>query len=354
MAMTFRRPTPAARCGRRCYLPWQQRRSARLRAPRLATLGSRKPHRGPTSSRILSSKYRDGEAYLYYYGHRYYAPGIGRWLSRDDTGEQLPRLQQAARSARPVSGPGSEDALYCFVGNRPVDHVDPWGDFAVPVPAPPLIIAPIPPMIDWSARINTWTARNLRALEAKLQALCPPSGSVMLSPVLNPRQCCNAGGPMSCKEQATKFASDYMAHVKAVLLAEYREHGDIEGGWLGDLRRRTGGSPGLGGDGYYCMEWAEKAVDVFDLSLKPYWLNNKLCFRGAQVSKGDTFWWWYSNYHSWFMAYGPYETSPTYLATRNTVVVDPWWSGGEYVIPRGRAYVAERVEDRLFFLAPSP
>ncbi len=39
------------------------------------------PHR-------FSSKYLDGETGLYYYGYRYYAPGIGRWVSRDPIGER--------------------------------------------------------------------------------------------------------------------------------------------------------------------------------------------------------------------------------------------------------------------------
>jgi RHS repeat-associated protein len=48
----------------------------------------------------FSTKYFDPETGLYYYGYRYYSPGVGRWVSRDPIGE---------RGGRNV---------YEFVGNR--------------------------------------------------------------------------------------------------------------------------------------------------------------------------------------------------------------------------------------------
>jgi RHS repeat-associated protein len=36
----------------------------------------------------FSTKYWDSETELYYYGHRYYRPGVGRWASRDPIGER--------------------------------------------------------------------------------------------------------------------------------------------------------------------------------------------------------------------------------------------------------------------------
>jgi len=36
----------------------------------------------------FSSKYWDGETGFYYYGHRFYSPELGRWLSRDPIGER--------------------------------------------------------------------------------------------------------------------------------------------------------------------------------------------------------------------------------------------------------------------------
>ena len=57
------------------------------------------PHR-------FSTKYQDPETRLLYYGHRYYNPETGRWLSRDPIGED-----------------GGLN-LYGFVGNDPVNFVD--------------------------------------------------------------------------------------------------------------------------------------------------------------------------------------------------------------------------------------
>ena len=50
-----------------------------------------------------------------YYGYRFYAPEIGRWLTRDPLGEA-----------------GGLN-LYAFTGNNPVNWVDPWGLQAVSV-----------------------------------------------------------------------------------------------------------------------------------------------------------------------------------------------------------------------------
>lgn len=35
----------------------------------------------------FSTKYYDSETSLYYYGYRYYSPGLGRWMSRDPLGD---------------------------------------------------------------------------------------------------------------------------------------------------------------------------------------------------------------------------------------------------------------------------
>ena len=57
----------------------------------------------------FSTKYRDDETGLLYYGYRYYKPSTGRWTSRDPWGEW-----------------GSRD-LYGFVDNWPINKVDPQG-----------------------------------------------------------------------------------------------------------------------------------------------------------------------------------------------------------------------------------
>ena len=58
---------------------------------------------------ILSTKYFDDETELVYYGYRFYSPELGRWLSRDPTGER------------------SSVNLVCFVENDPVKRHDLFG-----------------------------------------------------------------------------------------------------------------------------------------------------------------------------------------------------------------------------------
>ncbi|MGI6494691.1 MAG: RHS repeat domain-containing protein [Kiritimatiellia bacterium] len=57
----------------------------------------------------FSTKYYDAEIGLYYYGYRFYAPELMRWLNRDPIGED-----------------GGVN-FYGFVGNSPLSKVDPFG-----------------------------------------------------------------------------------------------------------------------------------------------------------------------------------------------------------------------------------
>jgi RHS repeat-associated protein len=56
-----------------------------------------------------STKFQDDESGLSYYGYRYYSPSTGRWLSFDPAGEA-----------------GGLN-LYGFVGNDPLNFIDPYG-----------------------------------------------------------------------------------------------------------------------------------------------------------------------------------------------------------------------------------
>ena len=64
-----------------------------------------------------TGKERDEESGLYYYGARYYAPWLGRWVSCD-----------------PVFR-ADKSNLYAYVGNDPIGYNDPTGE----VPPPPPI-----------------------------------------------------------------------------------------------------------------------------------------------------------------------------------------------------------------------
>ncbi|MCZ7591512.1 MAG: RHS repeat-associated core domain-containing protein [Kiritimatiellae bacterium] len=57
----------------------------------------------------FSSKYWDAGVGVYYYGYRFYSPGMGRWINRDPIGEE-----------------GGEN-LYGFVFNDPINLIDSLG-----------------------------------------------------------------------------------------------------------------------------------------------------------------------------------------------------------------------------------
>jgi RHS repeat-associated protein len=67
---------------------------------------------------MFSTKFYDWETGLYYYGHRYYNPSTGRWLSRDPM-EELGGLN-----------------LYGYVDNDPSDYVDTDGENRISSPNP--------------------------------------------------------------------------------------------------------------------------------------------------------------------------------------------------------------------------
>ncbi|MBI5864945.1 MAG: hypothetical protein HZB38_10660 [Planctomycetes bacterium] len=67
------------------------------------------PYAGTNAFRF-STKPFDAETGLSYYGYRYYSPAMGRWMNRDPLGEA-----------------GGLN-LYGFVGNSPIDDVDPLGE----------------------------------------------------------------------------------------------------------------------------------------------------------------------------------------------------------------------------------
>ena len=71
----------------------------------------------------FSTKYLDAESNLYYYGHRYYDPQTGRWLSRDPLGEKAESIDDALNVISKFN------LLYGFVENDPVNFLDLFGLF---------------------------------------------------------------------------------------------------------------------------------------------------------------------------------------------------------------------------------
>lgn len=71
----------------------------------------------PTNPWRFSSKRVDPETGLIYFGHRYYSPELGRWISRDPEGTK--------------DGPN----LYAYVKNRPHELIDPRGTSACQIDA---------------------------------------------------------------------------------------------------------------------------------------------------------------------------------------------------------------------------
>ncbi len=101
----------------------------------------------------FSTKYKDNETGLYYYGYRYYSSSLGRWLSRD-----------------PIEEQGGLN-LYGFVNNDPVNYIDPLGkETWVPYPGPGRYISdpPFPGIPPGPGLYDQWNPFNNRANETKV------------------------------------------------------------------------------------------------------------------------------------------------------------------------------------------
>jgi len=290
------------------------------------------PENAPPLAVLASPKTHTPGARVSNLGLRFYNPDLGRWTSRDPIEEYSFTTMTHDRrvgSGAPLGIVGSSAVrksrgilvlnLFAFVGD-PVAKYDVLGLTSPPSAA------------DVAAFSAAESANELALrgdLITQLKSMCPDPGvPVSVNPVQNRPQCCERS---SCIQQAVLFAQAYSAHVTAVRVAEFSKYGDVLGGWAGNARRNAGGSPGLGGDGYLCAEWAAHARKTLYNTLLTYFQNHKGCFRGATVSKGDD-----SNlfdkWHAWFLIYSPAKTAPTYLATGPVLVIDPWESaGGEYI-----------------------
>jgi RHS repeat-associated protein len=111
----------------------------------------------------FSTKYWDGETELYYYGHRYYTPSAGRWLSRDPIEEDggLNLYLLADNSAQKRIDPfGLEADWDVDIGTA---HIPPGnfpGDPKITILDPGVTVTPRPPC---TKRKEKWTCPTAKA-----------------------------------------------------------------------------------------------------------------------------------------------------------------------------------------------
>ena len=94
----------------------------------------------------FSTKEKDATG-LIYFGARYYNPQIGRWITKDPMGM--------------IDGPN----VYVYVGNNPVNYIDPWGYCAegiepVPLWEDPVFLALLGALKGFQAAYNAYQAMH--------------------------------------------------------------------------------------------------------------------------------------------------------------------------------------------------
>jgi RHS repeat-associated protein len=79
----------------------------------------------------FSTKQFDGETGLYYFGYRYYSPGLGKWISRDPIEEQGTLVLMGRSAGRRLANRHSRQVsnLYKYAGNDSISRVDALGLF---------------------------------------------------------------------------------------------------------------------------------------------------------------------------------------------------------------------------------
>lgn len=86
----------------------------------------------------FSTKRYDEDTGLSYYGYRFYSASLGRWMIRDPLGEAGGmNLYGFVDSVGKVP---LQTNLYNFVGNDPVNYIDPEGEYAVWVVAAAVVM----------------------------------------------------------------------------------------------------------------------------------------------------------------------------------------------------------------------
>lgn len=243
----------------------------------------------------FSTKYHDDETFLYDYGHRFYDPWLGRWISRD-----------------PIHESDSPN-IYVFVHNNPVNKVDVDGRSAYPWGTNP------------AQQANTHFQELKSSLAQELKKMCPFEKEKKWNPphLQNTEFCCKR---KKCLGEATEFANVYVDAIKKVWMAERKNYGNVQGGMPGNFRAGVGDSMGKGenasdwttGDGLICGGWTELGMNVFESTLS----KASKCWR---ADSGED----YNN--SILNMRNPPVPSHIYLQMHSpdaTRKLDPWPSGG--------------------------
>jgi len=115
----------------------------------------------------FSTKQYDEETGLSYYGYRFYSPAIGRWMTRDPLGE-----------AGGIN-------LYGFVGNNPVNRIDPTGLVAVPVAVGACMANPA-----CASAVLTGGAATAAALSKLIETIGVPSEPMQVPDLSNTPEAC--------------------------------------------------------------------------------------------------------------------------------------------------------------------
>ena len=164
----------------------------------------------------FSTKYLDGETALYYYGLRFYTPGLGRWMSRDPLASGLLEWASAASSwvsnseqrRRFRAGNVETARVYVLVGNNALGLVDYLGLATV---------------------TKEEGAASLATLAAALKAMCSAPCCKCIDAKRDKWTPCK---PKECAEDAERIASGLLATWNAGFGKGPLSGDDTVGGYL--------------------------------------------------------------------------------------------------------------------------
>ncbi len=221
----------------------------------------------------FSTKYLDEETRLYYYGYRYYLPELGRWLNRDNIGED-----------------GGLN-LYAITGNDPANKTDYLGMASVPW--------------DEIARIQHFDMLK-KQLKSQLRSMCPESATRWKKDGVSNR-CCR---PDICKEEAERLSDKYINKLEEA----YRWRRGPGGYWgnygPGPFRGKT--AEEFRDTDLTCAGWADLALKALD-----HPASTSQCW-SFKIEQFNLFW---LTWHEW---------GSLQIMDGAKVNLDPYPSGGKW------------------------